>query len=89
MHNSVFYIYLIIINLISGIIFGYDKRAAIKKRQRISERTLHLLEIMGGVFVNLLLIYTLRHKNRKFRYWVWTWVMAIGWMIFLNLVLKM
>jgi len=79
--ETIFYIYLIFINLISGIIFVYDKHAAIKNRRRITELTLHLLEIIGGVFANLLLIYTLRHKNRKFSYWIWTWILGIGWMI--------
>lgn len=75
------YIYLLLINLLSGILFAYDKNAAKNNRQRIPERTLHLLEILGGAFANLLLMYTLRHKNRKFRYWVWTWLVMVGWII--------
>ncbi len=76
-----FYIYLIIINFVSGIVFALDKQAAIKNRRRIPEKTLHSLEILGGAFANLLLMYTLRHKNRKFSYWAWTWLVAIGWII--------
>jgi len=71
--------YLVIINLVSGFVFSIDKNAAIKGRRRIPERTLHVLELLGGVFANLILMYTLRHKNRKFSYWVWTWVIGIGW----------
>jgi len=70
--------YLIFINVVSGIIFAYDKSASIKKRQRIPELSLHLLELIGGAFANLLLMYTLRHKNHKFSYWVWTWILGIG-----------
>jgi uncharacterized membrane protein YsdA (DUF1294 family) len=81
MNNSGFIIYLILINFISGIVFAYDKWAAISKRQRISELALHLLELPGGAFENLLIMYTLRHKNRKFSYWVWTWVIAIVWLL--------
>jgi len=40
---------------------------------------LHLLEALGGVIANLLLMYTLHHKNRKFSYWIWTWLVLIGW----------
>lgn len=78
--------YLGIINLFSGFIFAFDKHAAVKGRRRIPERTLHLLEVLGGVPTNLLLMYTLRHKNRKFSYWVWTWLAMIGWvtLIILN-----
>jgi len=45
----------------------------------VPERTLHLLEALGGVIANLLLMYTLHHKNRKFSYWIWTWLVLIGW----------
>lgn len=74
-------VYFAIISLISGLIFSIDKQAAIKGRRRIPERTLHLLEVLGGAFANLLLMYTLRHKNRKFSYWVWTWLVMIGWVV--------
>ncbi len=73
-------IYFAFINLLSGFIFAYDKNADIRGRRRIPERTLHLLEVLGGVFANLLLMYSLRHKNRKFSYWVWTWLVIIGWL---------
>jgi uncharacterized membrane protein YsdA (DUF1294 family) len=81
MNICLIWLYLLFINLISGIVFAYDKQAAKKNRRRIPELTLHLLEIPGGVFANLLLMNTLRHKNRKFSYWVWTWLVMIGWMI--------
>jgi uncharacterized membrane protein YsdA (DUF1294 family) len=84
MHNYWLWLYFGIVNLISGICFAYDKNAAKNNRQRIPERTLHLMEILGGVFANLLLIYTLRHKNRKFSYWVWTWLVLIGWIVALE-----
>lgn len=74
-------VYFAIISLISGLIFSIDKQAAIKGRRRIPERILHLLEVLGGAFANLLLMYTLRHKNRKFSYWVWTWLVMIGWVV--------
>ena len=74
-------IYFVFINLLSGFIFAYDKNAAIRGRRRIPERTLHILELLGGVFANLLLMYTLHHKNRKFSYCAWAWVIMIGWVI--------
>jgi uncharacterized membrane protein YsdA (DUF1294 family) len=81
--ETLFLIYLIIINLLSGIIFAYEKSAAIKNRRRIPERTLHFLEITGGVFAIFLLIYSIHHKNRKFGYYVWTWGILIGWIAIL------
>lgn len=78
MHNFDYY-YIGLINLLSGLIFAFDKQAAVKGRRRIPERTLHLFEMIGGVFANLFLMYTLHHKNRKFSYWIWTWLIMIGW----------
>jgi len=81
-----FFIYLIIINFASGILFLYDKHAAIKNNRRVPERTLHMFEIAGGVIANMVLMYSIHHKNRKFRYYGVTWVVMITWvalMIFL------
>ncbi|MDD4991681.1 MAG: DUF1294 domain-containing protein [Paludibacter sp.] len=77
-------VYLVIINLLSGLVFSIDKNAARKSRRRIPERTLHLLEALGGVFATVLLMYTLRHKNRKLSYWVWTWLVLIAWIILIS-----
>jgi len=79
--DSIFIIYMIIINILSGILFSYDKRAAIKNNRRIPESTLHMLEIVGGVFANMVLMYSIHHKNRKFRYYGVTWVVMMGWIV--------
>ena len=79
--DSIFIIYLAIINISSGILFSYDKRAAIKNHRRISESTLHMLEIVGGVFANMVLMYSIHHKNRKFRYYGATWLVLMGWIV--------
>ena len=84
--DSIFIIYMAIINIASGILFSYDKRAAIKNHRRISESTLHMLEIVGGVFANVVLMYSIHHKNRKFRYYGVTWVVMIGWIVSLYFV---
>lgn len=72
-----------LVNLISATLFAYDKQAAIHSKFRIPERTLHFLELSGGVFANLLLMYLLKHKNRKFSYWIYTWLISFGWIILL------
>ena len=85
--EPIFIIYLVIINIASGILFSYDKHAARINRRRVPERTLHFLELLGGVFANVVLMYSIHHKNRKFRYYGVTWVVMMGWvafMIYLN-----
>ncbi|WP_243345372.1 DUF1294 domain-containing protein [Parabacteroides sp. FAFU027] len=81
-HQPVIY-YLIFINIASGIIFSHDKRAAIKGYRRVPEQTLHLLELSGGVFLIWALMYSLRHKNRKFSYYAITYLIFAGWIIFI------
>lgn len=85
-NETIFLIYLIAINIVSGIAFLLDKHAAIKKRRRVPERTLHFLEILGGVFANLVLMYCIHHKNRKFGFYIWTWMVMMGWVTILYFI---
>ena len=61
-------IYLIAINLITFTAFGADKLFAIKKRSRISERTLLLLSFVGGSVGGLTAMYIFWHKVRKLKF---------------------
>ena len=61
-------IYLIAVNLITFVIFGVDKLAAIKGRTRIRERTLLLLAFIGGSIGGLSAMYLLWHKIRKLKF---------------------
>jgi uncharacterized membrane protein YsdA (DUF1294 family) len=79
--EPIFIIYLVIINIASGILFSYDKHAARLNHRRVPERTLHILEMLGGVFANVILMYSIHHKNRKFRYYGVTWMVMMGWLI--------
>ena len=72
------------INLISAVLFSSDKVAAIRNRKRVPEIVLHGLELAGGVFFNLILMYFIHHKNRKFSYWIWTWFILIIWVFLLS-----
>ena len=84
--TDILIIYLIIINITSGILFAYDKNAAKRNRSRIAERKLHIFEMLGGVIANILLIYTLHHKNKKISYWIWTWLIMIAWIVSLYII---
>ena len=61
-------IYLIIINLITFIVFGVDKRAAIKKRSRIRVSTLLTFSFVGGSLGGLIAMYLFRHKTKKLQF---------------------
>lgn len=76
---KLFFIYLIIINLFSAGFFIFDKKSAERNGRRIPEITLHLLELLGGVFATLILMYVIKHKNRKFKYYIFTYLILILW----------
>ena len=61
---------LIIINLITFLLYGIDKRKAKKGRWRISEVTLLLLAVIGGSIGAWLGIKIWHHKtlHKKFKY---------------------
>ena len=63
-----FQIYLLIINCIAFVVFGFDKIQAIKNTtnsNRIRERTLLIIALIGGTLGGLLAMGLLRHKIKK------------------------
>lgn len=60
--------YLTAINLVAFIVYGIDKRQAIKGRWRISEATLFILALVGGALGALLGMLLFRHKTRKLKF---------------------
>lgn len=80
--------YLLTINLISAIIFYTDKVNAVKNRKRIPEKTLHLLEFSGGIFFMILLMYLIKHKNRKRSYFLISYIALTIWFISVYIYLK-
>ena len=58
-------IYLVAINLIAFVVYGVDKRAAIKGRFRVRVATLLGLAFIGGSVGALLGMYLFRHKTKK------------------------
>ncbi|WP_245902961.1 DUF1294 domain-containing protein [Flavobacterium aquaticum] len=54
----------IVINIITFLVFGYDKRQAKNNKRRISEFHLLLLTAIGGI----LSMYLFKHKTNKFSF---------------------
>ena len=59
------FIYLIVINILTFLIFGIDKWKARRGRWRIPEGTLIWMSIIGGSFGALLGMYLFHHKTQK------------------------
>lgn len=83
--HTLLVIYLGSISVVTGLLFIFDKLAAQGNLRRVPESVLHSFELLGGVFMNLVLIYLIRHKNRKTSYNSYTWLIGILWILILLL----
>ena len=61
-------IYYILINVLTFILMGHDKKNAIKKKERIPEMTLFTLSFLGGCIGALLGMLIFHHKTKKFKF---------------------
>lgn len=69
-------IYLLVMTLLTFLVYGVDKRRAIKKRYRIPESSLIWLTILGGGLGAFLAGHLFHHKTRKW-YFQLTWYVGI------------
>lgn len=60
--------YLMVINIITLVAYGMDKRKAKKESWRIPEKTLLLLTAVGGSIGALLGMYGFRHKTKHLKF---------------------
>jgi len=58
------YVYLIVINILGFCLMGIDKKKARNQEWRIAERTLFLTAIVGGSFGIYIGMYSFRHKTK-------------------------
>lgn len=63
--NIYLIVYILLINIITFILFGIDKYAAIKHIRRIREITLLGLSLIGGALGGLIAMYLFHHKTAK------------------------
>ena len=62
--------YYLVINLITFLVWGFDKWRAQNQQWRVSERILFSLIIIGGAFGALGGMQIFRHKTRKNMFWI-------------------
>ncbi len=84
------FLYLIIINIVTFVTFGVDKRKAKKDKWRISEQALVTLMVIGGAFGGYFGMEKFRHKTQKLKFKVArvisfiTFVAIIGLAVYLG-----
>ncbi len=69
--------YLIPINVITFIAYGWDKLAAINRWWRIMEFTLHVLSLMGGWPAAFVAQHLFGHKTSKIRFQIIFWLIVV------------
>jgi uncharacterized membrane protein YsdA (DUF1294 family) len=62
--SFIFFMYLLLVNIMAFSLMGMDKRKAKKNQFRISERTLFMSAIVGGTPGSIAGMYVFRHKTR-------------------------
>lgn len=81
--NLIFYIFLLV-NFISFVLIGYDKKLAQNNKRRISEQTLLIFVLIGGTIGSGLGMLTFRHKTSKISYlWKFWLIVSIQILIIL------
>ena len=63
-------VWLAVINLLTFLVYGADKRRARKGKWRVPEKTLFLLPLLGGSIGALLGMRVFHHKTKHW-YFVW------------------
>lgn len=66
--NEALMYFCIVINIITFLVFGYDKRQAKNNKRRVSEFHLLLLTAIGGTIGGLLGMNFFKHKTNKFSF---------------------
>lgn len=77
---SILLLFLIMINSLTIIAFVFDKMSSMRGGRRVPEITLHALAMLGGVYVMMILMNLIRHKNNKFSFYIVTIIIAIIWL---------
>lgn len=76
---KVFLLYLLSINSISFILFGFDKFLAIKNKRRIPEKELFTVSTIGGAVGGLFAILVFKHKISKTAFmWRFTMIFTLN-----------
>lgn len=66
--KTIILLYFLIINLVGFLLMLVDKRRAIKKEWRISEKSLFIVSILGGSIGSYLGMYYFRHKTKHLKF---------------------
>ncbi len=62
--------------------------SATRRGKRVPESTLHILALLGGVYIMMLLMHFIHHKNKKFSFYIITLIIGVIWLGIIYYVLN-
>ena len=80
-------LYLVVVNAAAFVIYGVDKRKAIRDKWRIPEATLLGLAVIGGAFGAFLGMRVWHHKTHKWKFRILVPVFLLLWVIVIGYIL--
>jgi uncharacterized membrane protein YsdA (DUF1294 family) len=80
-------VWLLVINLVTGIAYAWDKTQARRGGRRIPERRLFLLNCLGGFGGAWLVFFGMRHKTQHRSFRIVQSVATVAWVVVLVLLL--
>ncbi len=78
-------VYLVVINVVTGLVYAEDKRRARRGARRFSEASLLALAAIGGGLGAWIAMYVCHHKTRKLHFSVGVPAMLAVWLVILGL----
>lgn len=87
--NEALMYFCIVINIITFLVFGYDKWQAKNNKKRVSEFHLLLLTAIGGTIGGLLGMNFFKHKTNKFSFILSFYAIAILQVVLLYFGIQM
>jgi uncharacterized membrane protein YsdA (DUF1294 family) len=78
--------WLLAINVATAVAYAYDKIAARRGARRIRERTLLLMNALGGFVGAWIVFFAMRHKTRHQSFWLVQSCATVLWALILLMV---
>ncbi|MBR1749810.1 MAG: DUF1294 domain-containing protein [Ruminococcus sp.] len=75
--------YMLIVSIVCFIMYGIDKRRAVKDKWRIKEQTLLMTGFMGGALGGIIGMLAFRHKTKHWYFYVVNAVSVALWVLFI------
>ena len=80
-------LWLLVINVATAAAYAWDKAAARRGARRIRERTLLLMNVLGGVAGAWIVFFAMRHKTRHRSFWIVQSLATVLWVVILVVAL--